>query len=206
MEHASALPTAADRATLGQASAASMNRTLLCILLVALPTYAEADTPRQFAERFYRNYFRWQIRGVPTVEERNRISVFFSSEILRLYAAADRQRTKFERRFPFDPKHPELALKPPWCKEGDPFSDSYEGVSTFAIGLAIPIHGKIEVQAHLEYVIGTKVYPWTDTLVLDRAGGEWVVSDIRFAGGHSLVADMREGLRETERELSQYYK
>lgn len=179
-----------------------MNRAILTVLFAAFVMQAAAETPRQFAERFYRGYFRWQIRGVPTVEERNRISPFFSIEILRLYAAADRQRTEFERRFPIDPKRPELALKPPWCKEGDPFSNTDEGISTFAIGPVTRIGRHIAVQAHLKYTESSPTYSWTDVLVLDRAGGEWVVSDIRFSRGGTLVANMREGLAQTERELS----
>ena len=178
-----------------------MNRAILALASAALVLQAQAETPRQFAERFYRSTFRWQIRGVPSPAERNRISPFFSSEILRLYVTADRQRTEFIRRFPFDPKHPMNALKPPWSKEGDPFSDAWEGVSTFAIGRVIRVRSRVAVQAHVEYIEGGKSSSWTDTLVLDRAGNEWVVADILFAGGSALVADMREGITETERDL-----
>jgi hypothetical protein len=178
-----------------------MNRAYLAVILSTCALQGHAETPRQFAERFYRGCSRWQIRGVPTPTERARISRFFSAEILHLYAAAERQRTEFERRFPFDPKHPELALKPPWCKEGDPFSATDEGASTFAIGRVTRIGKQVAVQAHLEYTVGGKSYPWTDTLVLDRASGEWVVSDIRFARGGTLVDGMRAGVTETETEL-----
>ena len=178
-----------------------MDRTILALVSAALVLQANAETPRHFAERFYRGYFCWQIRGVPTPAERNRISPFFSSEILRLYAAADRQSAEFERQFPFDPKHPESALKPPWSKEGDPFSDLWEGISTFAIGRVVHVHGRIAVQAHLEYVVGGKTYPWTDILVLDRAGGEWVVADILFSRGGALLDEMRDGITETESDL-----
>lgn len=58
------------------------------------------------------------------------------------------------------------------------------------------------MQAHLKYTESGPPYSWTDVLVLDRAGSEWVVSDIRFSRGGTLVANMREGLAEIERELS----
>jgi hypothetical protein len=77
----------------------------------------------------------------------------------------------------------------------------WEGISTFAIGRVTRIRGRVAVQAHLEYIEGGKASPWTDTLVLDRAGSDWVVADILFARGGALVADMREGITETEREL-----
>ena len=179
-------------------------RLALCSAVLVMQAYAE--TPHEFAVRFYQSYFRWQIRGVPSLAERNRISPFFSSEILRLYTIADRQRTEFERRFPFDPKHPEHALKPPWSKEGDPFSDVWEGISTFAVGRVIPVRGRVGVQAYLEYIEDGKAHPWTDTLVLERAGNEWVVADILFARGGALVADMREGITDTDRDLRETRK
>jgi hypothetical protein len=190
----------------GRFCAHSVNRAILVLAFAALAIQAQAETPRQFAERFYRGYFRWQIRGVPSTAERRRIAPFFSSEILRLYAATDQQTAEFDRLFPFDPKHPEDAFKPPWSKEGDPFSGTYEGISAFAIGPVIRVGRHVAVEAHLEYTERGMTFPWTDVLVLDRAGSDWVVSDIRFAGGDSLVASMRKGLSETERELSQNSK
>lgn len=178
-----------------------MNRTILAFASAAVVVQAHAEAPREFAERFYRSTFRWQIRGVPSPAERNRNSPFFSAEILRLYSTADRQRTEFIRRHPFDPKHPMNALKPPWSKEGDPFSDVWEGISTFAIGCVTRVRGRVAVKAHVEYGVGGNSRPWTDTLILDRAGNKWVVADILFAGGGSLVAGMREGITETERDL-----
>ena len=178
-----------------------MKRVILALAAASLVLQAHAETPRQFAQRFYRSTFRWQIRGVPTPAERNRISPFFSAEILHLYAVADRQRSEFMRRFPFVPKNPMFALKPPWCKEGDPFSSTWEGINTFAIGRVSRIASRVAVPAHLEYVTGNLVSPWTDTLVLDRAGDQWVIADIRFRDGGSLVRDMRKGIAETEQEL-----
>lgn len=184
-----------------------MIRVILAILAFTLAAQCAEETPRQFAERFYRGYFRWKIRGVPSVEERNRISPFFSREILRLYAVADRQRTEFMRRFPFDPKHPDRLLKPPWCKEGDPFSDIWEGISTFAIGRVTSVRGRVAVQAHLEWIApGGTAYPWTDVLVLDRAGDGWVVADIHYSRGGALVADMKEGIKEVKAELREIRK
>jgi len=178
-----------------------MKRAVLALAFAVLGLPAHAETPRQFAERFYRSYFRWQIRGVPSPAERRRIAPYFSSEILRLYAATDRQSAEFDRLFPFDPKHLEDALKPPWTKEGDPFSDLWEGISTFAIGRVVRVHGRVAVQAHLEYVAAGKTYPWTDVLLLDRAGAGWVVADILFARGGALIADMKEGIADTDRAL-----
>lgn len=174
-------------------------RTALFISIFVLFAWpAHAETPRHFAERFYHSYFRWQIRGVPTPQERKRISPFFSSEILRLYAVADRQRDEFARRFPLDPTNSKHALKGPWSKEGDPFSDTYEGITTFAIGRVTRIGSRVAVPAHLEYVEGG-TSAWTDTLILDRTADGWVIADIRFAHG-SLVRGMREGISEEEKE------
>lgn len=168
-----------------------------CLLALILPM--QAETPREFAHRFYRNVVRWEIQGVPDAGERRRISPYFSAEILRLYAVATRQREDFTRRFPFDPKHPEKALKPPWSKEGDPFSDCYEGITTFAIGRPTRAGSRIAVPVHLEYIPGERS-AWTDTLILDRAAGAWVIADIRFSKGGSLVGGLRKGIAEHEQE------
>jgi hypothetical protein len=169
----------------------------ICVIGMSL----RAESPREFADRFYRNCTRWKIRGVPTSEERRRISPFFSTEILRLYRIADRQRAEFERRHPIDPKQPLLALKPPWCKEGDPFSGTDEGVSAFAIGNVTRVNGLFAVRINLEYTIGGKSYPWTDLLLLDRAGKDWVIADIRFKDRNSLVENMREGIAAIDEEM-----
>lgn len=173
-----------------------MRTALFALLLLLLHTHAYAETPRQFAERFYRQYFRWELRGIPTNEEQRRLSPYFSAELLRLWAAAYRQHLEFIRLNPIDPAHPERALKPPWCKEGDVLCDNYEGISTFAIGRSKRIGGRTAVPVHLEWTEGSHTVPWTDTLLLERTGSDWVVADILYARGSSLVAEMREGIRE----------
>jgi hypothetical protein len=183
-----------------------LHRAILALAFVALGIQGHAETPRRFAERFYRAYFRWQIRGVPSAVERRLIAPYFSSKILRLYAATDQQSAEFDRLFPLDPKHPENALKPPWSKEGDPFSDSWEGISTFAVGRVIRVRGHVAVQVHLNYLKNGKSVPWTDTLVLDHAADHWVIADILFVRGGALIADMQNGIADTSRDLREARK
>lgn len=176
-------------------------RTLVVLLaIITLAPYVRGEEPREFAKRFYRAQLRWKFYGVPTPEESRRISPYFSSEILRLWAVVDRQRDEFNRRFPFDPKQPLLAVKPPWCKEGDAFSDNGEGYSTFAVGRTTSHRGRVTVLVHLEY-IAEKTTSWTDALVLERAGSEWVIADIEFPDGDSLVKNLNKGIETRRKEL-----
>ncbi len=186
-----------------------MKRIILTFCLVALALQAQAETPRQFAERFYRAYFRWEIRGEPNTSERHRISAYFSAEVLQLFRVVERQRTQERegilRKYP-NPNDPNRSRKPIWSKEGDPFSNTYEGISTFAIGRAIIRKGLITVPAHLEYLSGGHAYAWTDVLILDRAGDSWVVSDIQFKHSGTLMSNLKDKIAREEPYLQSLLK
>ena len=185
-----------------------MKLTVLVFFLALLIPRTHAETPRQFGERFYRAYFRWDIRGAPNTPERHMISAYFGTEVLHLFSAVERQRVRehqgFLRKHRNEPNPPQV--KPIWSKEGDPFSSVYEGISTFAIGRPEIRNGRITVPAHLEYLSDGRVHSWTDVLVLDRAGESWVVADIRFRDGKTLVFGLRAGIAESEPYLQSYPK
>lgn len=175
---------------------------VVLLAIITLASRARGEEPREFAERFYRAQLRWKIYGVPTPEESRRISPYFSSEILRVWAVVDQQRNEFNRRFPLDPKQPLLVVKPPWCKEGNVFSSGGEGYSTFAIGRATSRRGRVRVLGHLEFIAGAgETIAWTDTLVLERAGSGWVITDIEFPHGNSLVKNLNKGIATRRKEL-----
>lgn len=175
--------------------------TLALGCLFALGQSAFAESPREFAHRFYGLWRRWEIRGVPDTKESQRIAPYMSRELLRLFAEVDRQSAEDGRLHPWDPKHPEDAIKGIWSKEGDLITGVYEGYTTFAIGRVMRVHQRIAVKVHLEYVTMSKVYPWTDAVVLDWAGGKWVVEDVVFADGDSMVASLKKELAGNEEYL-----
>lgn len=149
------------------------------------------ETPRAFVRRFYAAYKTWQIHGVPLPEHEHLVSPFCGMEIIRVFRRVNEQGAEWERKFPFDPVNP---MKPPWCQEGDVFCNVWEGVTHFAIGQATRDRGRISVEAHLELVEQGKTYPWTDRVILDRAGDSWVVADIEYARGGSLVRSIQREL------------
>jgi hypothetical protein len=170
--------------------------------LVALGQTAFAESPREFAHRFYSLWRHWEIRGVPEPKESGLIAPYVSSELLKIFAEVDRQSAGDARLHPWDPKHPEDAIKGIWSKEGDLITGGYEGYTTFAIGRVTRVHHRVAVEVHLEwYVSMGKIYPWTDTVVLDRAGDGWVVADVVFADGDSMVVNLKKELAENGKYL-----
>lgn len=168
------------------------------IILVCSSSCPAEETPREFVRRFYAAYKTWQIRGVPLPEHERLISPFCGIEIIRVFRRVNEQSDDYERKFPQDPTNP---TKPPWCQEGDVFCNVWEGITHFAIGRATRNRGRVSVEAHLEIVEGGKTYAWTDRVILDRSGDSWVVSNIEYAGGGSLLTSIQGGLKQVALEL-----
>ena len=110
--------------------------------------------------------------------------------MIEVFRRVNEQRLRDEREHPFDPKNP---MKPNWCYEGDIFVGVWEGANYFSIGRVHRRNGRVIVDAHLELVIGGRA-EWTDHLILDVAGDEWVVSDIEYADGGTLVTGIARQL------------
>lgn len=117
-------------------------------------------------------------------------------EIIRAFRRVNEHRELEAKRY--DPKNP---TKPRWCVEGEVFCDNWEGITHYSVGKARMENGRWTVEANLEYVEGGKSYPWTDILVLERAGEKWVVADIRYARGGTLLTSILEELVEADREI-----
>ena len=169
---------------------------ILLGLLSGLSVTATGESPREFARRFYAAHQTWQIRGVPEVGHEGAISQFMGSEIIRAFRRVNEHR-ELETKL-YDPKNPR---KPRFCMEGDVFCEFYEGITHYSVGRAQFIKGRWIVEAHLEYIENDKSYPWTDIVVLDRAAGNWVVADIRYAGGGKLLRSILEELEVADKEI-----
>lgn len=154
------------------------------------------ETPREFAKRFYAAHQTWSIRGVPTSEDEGIVSQFVGMEIIHAFRRVNKHRELEAKRY--DPDNP---MKPRWCIEGEVFCDNWEGVTYYSIGRSKFEGGRWIVEAHLEYVERGKSYPWTDILVLDRAGKDWVVADIRYSRGGTLLTSILQDLDEADREI-----
>ena len=169
-----------------------MRWTLPFVVIALCSSFSLADeSPREFVRRFYSAYKTWPIRGVPLPEQERLISPFCGTAIIRVFRKVNQQRSDWERKFPHDSANP---MKPPWCIEGDVFCDVWEGVTYFSVGRAARVRGRVTVEAHLELVEQGKTYPWTDRVILDRAGDSWVIADIEYARGGSLVDSIQHEL------------
>ena len=176
-----------------------MRWTLPFFIIALCSSWSLADEdPREFVRRFYSAYKTWPIRGVPLPEDERLISPFCGSEIIRVFRKVDQQRSDWERKFPNDPANP---MKPPWCLEGDVFCGVWEGVTYFSVGRASLVRGRVVVEAHLELVEQGKSSPWTDRVILDRAGDSWMVADIEYARGRSLRDSIQRELDDVAKYL-----
>ncbi|OYV00321.1 MAG: hypothetical protein CFE26_24140 [Verrucomicrobiales bacterium VVV1] len=176
-----------------------MLRLITILIFVTNLQLVEAhESPRQFVQRFYTAHRSWPFRGVPYLEQERFISPYCGMEIIRIFRRVNDQRDLEERKFSSDPKNP---YKPAWSQQGHVFCDVYEGITNFSIGRQFTVKGRMVVEAHLELVEQGKSYPWTDRVILDRAGRNWVIADIEYSGGGSLLESIEGGLQQNAKYL-----
>ncbi|HEV8593068.1 MAG TPA: hypothetical protein VGQ55_13265, partial [Pyrinomonadaceae bacterium] len=111
--------------------------------------------------------------GLPTPTQLKGISPYLSREIVD-QINIDRKEQKAAMK-----AHPDE--KPPWI-EGDLFSSMFEGATSFRLGKARAVNPRNEVDVHLVYKYKSDATEWTDTAILEKIGGRWVITDILFKG------------------------
>ena len=127
------------------------------------------------------------------------ISPFCGIEIIRAFRRVNGQRDLQQLKYPFGRKNP---TKPAWCLEGDVFCDLWEGFTYFSIGRESVVGGRIVVEANLEHREGGESCYWTDRVVLDRDGQNWVIADIRYSRGGSLLESIGQELARNAKYLN----
>ena len=130
-------------------------------------------TPAAAVKNFYRNYIACKIRGLPTKKHMKIISPLLSQQIRDLIAADRITQAQFIKNHPDE--------KPPWV-EGDLFSSLFEGATAYTIGKTLMIKQTAEVDVHLVYKYRSDATEWTDTVVLKKSAGGWVIENILFKG------------------------
>ena len=111
-----------------------------------------------------------------------------TADLRRLLAAAKREQGRCAKAFPGD--------KPPWI-EGDLFSSSFEGFTSFRAG---PSRGRDRDRAvtmRLLYVSGKDRVQWSDELVLRNEAGRWRVDDIYYRGNFAFTSGFGTNLRDS---------
>jgi hypothetical protein len=162
---------------------------ILTFLFVA-PAAAQVDgiVPQAVVEYFYDKYLQLKIRGLPDKDQAYDLSRYFTAQIYNLFKVDLKKQAEFIK------KHPDE--KPPWI-EGDIFTSLFEGATSFRMG-KIRVRGAArEVDVKFEYSKGAEKSKWTDTVILQKVGKRWRISNIIFKGkwqfksGSSLLDVLR---------------
>jgi hypothetical protein len=157
-------------------------------LLVPLQAFA-ADDAKQAAEGFYRSYSELRtsgLTGVPDESQLAKLSPLLAPELTRALAAAKREQQRCMKKFPDD--------KPPWI-EGDIFSSSFEGFTSFTVEVSKPRGKSREVKVHFTYADGKDRTNWTDVLILVNANGHWLVNDVYYRAKFAFTSGFGSHLR-----------
>ncbi|HKY30413.1 MAG TPA: hypothetical protein VJM12_20945 [Pyrinomonadaceae bacterium] len=148
---------------------------VLSILALGQSVSAQSSTssPSRAAQQFYRTYLKLKINGLPNDNQLKLLSPLVTSDLKDLFLAARKIQAEYIR------KHPDE--KPPWA-DGDLFSSLFEGAQSFRIGRASVRGNRAEVPVQLKYRQGGATSSWSDVLVFERIGRQWLVSDILMKG------------------------
>lgn len=139
------------------------------------PSTAERDTLRQAATTFCTELRRERISGLPTEKQMETLGPLMTAGLRDAIARARELQSKQMREAPED--------KPDWI-EGDLFSSSFEGVTSWEVGdvfTAPTVDGQVKVgQSYTDETPQT--VEWTDTFVFQKHGGKWLLDNIRLGG------------------------
>jgi len=174
----------------------SLTLTLCRFLLVFTASAALASPPsdarpalREAAEKFSTELRRERISGLPTVTQMERLGPLMTAGLRGAIGKARELQAAQMREAPDE--------KPDWI-EGDLFSSSFEGVTSWELGevFAAPTtDGLVKVrQTYSE--AGQSPVKWTDTLVFKNDGKTWLLDDILLGGEWAFKpgASLRDGL------------
>jgi hypothetical protein len=162
---------------------------LLCAAaLIAASSAARAeDTAESAAMRFlaaYRKLHAAGLSGLPDSTQLRALAPYLTPGLAKRFEAAMRERRRCSKKFPDD--------KPPWA-EGDMFSSSFEGYTSFSIAPGSATGGEVPVA--FEYREGKNRIEWRDALVLNNAGGRWRVDNVLYRATFQFTSGFGSDLR-----------
>ncbi len=159
------------------------------VLTAASLTFGqEPGSASEVTDNFYATLRDLDVRGLPDMDQLKELTPFLSSQIVTIIKRNQKVQTAFLK------KHPDA--KPPWI-EGDLFSSLFEGPTSYGIGETSAKGITREVDVYLHHVSESDKVKWTDTVVLKKFGGKWLVTNIIFKGkwqfksGSSLLNALR---------------
>lgn len=134
----------------------------------------DAAEPGTVVMQFYTMRDALGVNGAPTRKELEALRPFVADTLAALLTAADAQRSDDLQRHPDE--------KPRYV-EGDLFSSLFEG--TTAVRPLVPLTddtGAVRVPVQFTYDREKPSVTWTDTVVVVKERGHWVVRDVRYGG------------------------
>ncbi len=134
---------------------------------------AAAQSAVDVTDNFYATLGDLNIRGLPDKDQLKEITPFLSSSVVAIIKRDQKKQAAFIK------KHPDE--KPSWA-EGDLFSSLFEGRTQYEIGKTRTKGSTHEVDVYLQFNGETDKAKWTDTVVLKKFGGKWLVTNILFKG------------------------
>lgn len=134
---------------------------------------ATAQDAVELTDNFYATLRDLDVRGLPDKDQLKELTPFLSSQIVTIIKRNQKTQAAFIK------KHPDE--KPPWI-EGDLFSSLFEGPTRYEIGTARTKGSTREVDIYLHHVSESDKVKWTDTVVLKKFRGKWLITNILFKG------------------------
>lgn len=159
------------------------------VLLAGQAAYA-VDEVQEAAVNFYRTYLRLRtfggLSGIPNERQLARLAQLITPELHGLFTEALREQRRCAAQFPDD--------KPPWI-EGDIFSSSFEGYTSFHVANSKPRAQGRQVAVRFTYVDGRDKVRWSDTLLLSNLEGRWLVDDVRYRATFAFTSGFGTNLQ-----------
>jgi len=165
---------------------------LLAVLLQA--GCVRGPQPHSAAETvraFYSALEELSVSGAPSADELDVLSPWLGDELEQLLAQARTLHDRERERFPDE--------KPPF-NDGDLFSSLFEGPTSFEVGTPIRNGDGWRVPVALTYASPGGTSDWSDTVLVAREAGGYVVTDVIYGGSWdfaprgTLVDNLRAGL------------
>lgn len=163
-------------------------------LLLANGELLAADEAKNAAANFYRSYAQLRktdgLSGIPGEAQLAKLSPLITPALHGLFSAALREQRRCKDKFPGD--------KPPWI-EGDIFSSSFEGFTSFSVADSRPRRQGRQVSVSFSYIEGKHRVNWKDLLVLRNEAGRWLVDDVyyraQFAFSSGFGTNLKSSLK-----------
>jgi hypothetical protein len=148
---------------------------LVAIVLPAFSVDPKVDhgNPETVARVFYSELRRLGVSGLPGEEDWAHLKPFCSETLGAALDLAVKEQIEFMRKNPDE--------KPPWI-EGDLFSSLFEGPKQFVVGGAVIKGETAEVPVECTHTEGGETVKWSDTLLLVKEGGKWLIDDVSYGG------------------------